>query len=283
VLFRSDPSIAVTADPAALAACNALVLAAPAQHLRAACRLIAPHLNKHQPLIVTAKGIETGTYRLMSEVVQKELPENPVFILSGPSFADEVARGLPTALTLAGEQDGSALALAMSAPSFRLYTTDDIVGTQIGGALKNVLAIACGIVAGRELGENARAALITRGLAGMARLGLALGARAETISGLSGVGDVMLTCSSPRSRNTAFGIALGRGASLEAATAAQAGVVEGAPTAAAALGLARRHGVELPIISAVDRILREQAAIDDIIAELLARPLRAEPTVRAAG
>ncbi len=164
----------------------------------------------------------------------------------------------------------------MNAPSLRLYTTDDIIGTQIGGALKNVLAIACGIVAGRGLGENARAALITRGLAEIMRLGTALGARPETLMGLSGLGDVVLSCSSPQSRNMSLGIALGQGERLENIMAKRAGVTEGISTAAAALGLAYRHGVDMPVVSAVDRILREKAGIDVVIAELLARPLRQE-------
>jgi len=212
----------------------------------------------------------------MSEIVAEELPQHPIFVLSGPSFATEVTRGLPTALTLAGETGGENLAQAMSSTTFRLYTTDDIIGTQIGGAIKNVLAIACGIVTGREMGENARAALITRGLAEIVKLGVGLGARSETLMGLSGLGDVVLTCSSPQSRNMSLGIALGRGESLASILSSRSGVTEGISTATAALGLARRHGIDMPVVSAVDRILRDKASIDDMIAELLARPLRNE-------
>ena len=237
---------------------------------------MAPLLTKPTSLIIASKGIELTTHRLMSEIVAQELPQHPLFILSGPSFAAEVAQNKPAALTLASETDGGNLALAMSSPLFRLYTTDDIIGTQIGGALKNVLAIACGIIAGRALGDNARAALITRGLAEMIRLGTALGARAETLMGLSGLGDVVLTCSSLQSRNMSLGLALGQGKELNDILASRTCVTEGISTAAAALGLARRHGVEMPVVSAIDLILRDKANIDDVIANLLARPLRQE-------
>jgi glycerol-3-phosphate dehydrogenase (NAD(P)+) len=274
--IKLPAEIGITANMADLAVCDAVVLASPAQYLRVTAKALLPHLGKPTPLIVAAKGIELTTHRLMSEVVTEELPHHPVFILSGPSFAAEVARELPAALTLASESDGAKLALAMSSPGFRLYTTDDIIGTQIGGAVKNVLAIACGIVAGRALGENARAALITRGLAEIIRLGVALGARAETLMGLSGLGDVVLTCSSPQSRNMSLGFALGQGVPLNEILAARSGVTEGITTAAATLGLARRHGVDMPVVSAVDLILRDKANIDDIIVGLLARPLRNE-------
>lgn len=270
------PDLTVTADRAALTACDALILAAPAQHLRAICTELAAFIPDHQPLIVAAKGVEQGSHKLMSEVVAETLPGRPVFILSGPSFAHEVATGLPAALTLASESGGAALAQAMTSPAFRLYTTDDIIGAQIGGALKNVLAIACGVVVGRHMGENARAALMTRGLAEIMRLGIALGARAETIMGLSGLGDVALTCASAQSRNMSLGIALGQGRKLDEILAARKGVTEGVATAAAALSLAYRRGVDMPVISAVAAILRGDATIDAAIADLLNRPLRAE-------
>jgi len=259
-----------------LAACNAIVLAVPAQHVRKTCKALAAHLKPPTPLIIAAKGIELTTHRLMSEVVAETLPSNPIFILSGPSFASEVARNLPAALTLASEWGAENVALAIASPTFRIYTTDDIIGTQIGGAVKNVLAIACGIVAGRGLGENARAALITRGLAEIVRLGIALGARAETLMGLSGLGDVVLTCSSMQSRNMSLGFELGKGKDLSAILASRKSVTEGISTAAAALGLARRHGVEMPVVGAVDLILRDKASIDEIVNGLLARPLRNE-------
>jgi len=209
-----DPAIRATGRLGDLATCDALVLVTPAQHVRATCRTLAPLCDKKRPLIIAAKGIELHNYRLMSEVADEVMPGHPVFILSGPSFAIEVAQGLPSALTLAGEREPEILAHAMSSPNFRLYTSDDIIGTQIGGAVKNVLAIACGIVAGKKLGENAKAALITRGLAEIIRLGQACGARAETLMGLSGLGDTVLTCSSLKSRNMSLGYALGEGKSL---------------------------------------------------------------------
>ena len=271
------PTLKITASLSDLSACNALIIAVPAQNLRKICKDLAPHLTSpSSPLILATKGIELTSHRLMSEVVAECLPQHPVFILSGPSFAGEVAQGLPTALTLAGESGGEQLAQAMSSQSLRLYTTDDIIGTQIGGAIKNVLAIACGIVMGRGLGENARAALITRGLAEMTRLGAALGARPETLMGLSGIGDIVLTCSSPKSRNTSLGVELGQGKTLDDILATRKNVAEGVATATAAWSLAQHHGVDMPVVSAVDRILRDKAGIDDMIKELLARPLRNE-------
>jgi len=274
--IRLPDSISVINDVAGLARCQALVLAPPAQHLRSVCKALAPHIGKPVFLIIASKGIELTSHSLMSEVVSRELPDRPVFVLTGPSFASEIAKGLPAALTLASETENESIALAMSSPAFRLYRTDDIIGAQLGGAIKNVLAIACGVAMGRGLGENARAALITRGLAEMVRLGVALGARAETLMGLSGLGDVVLTCTSLQSRNTSLGFALGHGKDLQEIMATRNSVAEGLSTAAAALGLARRHGVEMPVVSSVDLILREKASIDDVISNLLSRPLRNE-------
>lgn len=206
----------ISNDLAEMAECNAIILATPAQHVREICKKLAAHVKQPASLIIASKGIELTTHKLMSEVVAETLPKNPVFVLSGPSFAFEVAQNLPAALTLASEWGVENLALAISSPMFRIYTTDDIIGTQIGGAVKNVLAIACGIVAGRKIGENARAALITRGLAEIVRLGIALGARAETLMGLSGLGDVVLTCTSLQSRNMSLGYELGKGKDLSA-------------------------------------------------------------------
>jgi len=273
---KLDPSINITSNLADLSACNALILATPAQHMRATCKALAPHCATRRPLIIAAKGIELTTHRLMSEVVAEEMPQHPVFILSGPSFANEIAKNMPAALTLASESGAEDLARSMSSPLFRLYTTDDIIGTQIGGAIKNVLAIACGIVTGRNLGENARAALITRGLAEMIRLGTALGARPETLMGLSGLGDVVLTCSSTQSRNMSLGLALGQGKNLNDILTSRTSVTEGISTAAAALSLAYHHGVDMPVVSATDLILREKVSIDDVVSGLLSRPLRHE-------
>ncbi len=268
--------IKVTNSFADLAACKALILATPAQHTRSICKELSRRIKQPVPVIIASKGIETASYRLMSELVNEELRDYPVFILSGPSFAREVAMNLPAALTLASESAVENVALALSSPCFRLYTTDDIIGAQIGGAVKNVLAIACGIVSGRDLGENARAALITRGLAEIVRLAVALGARTETLMGLSGLGDVVLTCSSLQSRNMSLGHALGQGKDLKAILSERKSITEGISTAAATLGLARRHGVEMPVVSAVDMILRDKATIEESIKALLARPLRNE-------
>ena len=253
-----------------------IFLAVPAQHIRTVCEGLSAHIKPSSPVIIVAKGIELSSNKLMSEVVSEVLPENPIYILSGPSFASEVASASPSALTLASEHNAETIASVISSPTFRIYTTDDIIGAQIGGALKNVLAIACGIVVGRKFGENAKAALITRGLAEIARLGAVLGARTETLMGLSGIGDIVLTCSSPKSRNMSFGIALGEGKPLQELLAKGNHVTEGIATSRAALGLARRHGVEMPVVSAVDMILRHEASINECINSLLSRPLKHE-------
>jgi glycerol-3-phosphate dehydrogenase (NAD(P)+) len=274
-----DPAIKAAHDPEALAAADALLLATPAQRLREVARLFAA-ICRNAPVLIAAKGIELGTLKLMSDIVEEEMPKRGIAVLSGPSFAAEVARGLPTALTLAARNEnvGEKLAEALASPALRPYFTNDVVGAQLGGAVKNVLAIACGIVAGRKLGDNARAALITRGLAEMMRLGAASGARAETLMGLSGLGDLVLTCSSPQSRNMSLGIALGEGQALDAILAAQRGVAEGVPTASAAWALAQKRGIDMPIVEAADAVLNGKATIDQTIAALLSRPLKAEGT-----
>lgn len=259
-----------------LASCNALIVVTPAQHLRQTVQQLS--FVKAQPIIIAAKGIEETSSMLLSDVVAKELPNAPVAVLSGPSFAIEVAKGLPAALTLAikDKNVGEALLQAMATPTFRLYLSDDVIGAQIGGAVKNVLAVACGVIVGRQMGDNARAALITRGLAELVRLGVALGGRTETLMGLSGMGDLVLTCSSPQSRNMSLGMALGQGKSLQDILASRKAVTEGVYTAAAALKLAQKHNVEMPIVAAVDAVLNHRADIDAMIAGLLARPLKNE-------
>ena len=268
-----DREIAVTVEPAETAAVDAVLLAVPAQAVRETCAVFAPHLAPSTPVAVCAKGIERETARTMSEVLAEALPGNPAAILSGPTFAAEVARGQPTAVTLACRDIGiaEALATALAAPAFRPYHTDDVAGAEIGGAVKNVLAIACGIVEGRGLGENARAALITRGLAEMTRLARARGGRAETMMGLAGLGDLTLTCASRTSRNYSHGVAVGAGRPADGDA-----VVEGVATSAALARLAERHDVEMPIAEAVAAILHGGADIDAVIAGLLARPRRAE-------
>jgi glycerol-3-phosphate dehydrogenase (NAD(P)+) len=273
-----DPRLRATGDIAQAAKRDLLLLAAPAQHLRGIASALASHLNPGTPVIICAKGIEEHSGALLSEVVSQALPQASVALLSGPTFAVEVASGHPTAITLAASDAalGQRLVQALGSRAFRPYYTDDVVGAQIGGAIKNVIAIACGIVLGRKLGDNARAALITRGLAEMARLALAKGGRAETLMGLSGLGDLTLTCTSLQSRNCSLGAALGEGKRLDEILAARRSVAEGVTSAAAAAELARRLGVDMPIVSAVDAILHKGAAIDQAIEALLSRPFRSE-------
>lgn len=252
------------------------LLVVPAQEVRAVCGEIRGWLRPGAPLIGCAKGIERGTGLFMSEVVAAMRPGEPVAALSGPSFAPDVARGLPTAVTLACRDPELAerLADSLSGPSFRVYHGSDLLGVEIGGAAKNVLAIAAGIVAGRGLGESARAALVARGFAELMRFAAALGGRPETLMGLSGLGDLVLTCGSSQSRNFSFGIDLGRG--LGAAAASGGRLAEGAFTADALVGLARGQGVEMPISESVAAVLGGRLPVDDAIAALMARPLRSE-------
>ena len=252
-----SPTIHATTAAADLADCGALLLVTPAQHLRS---VMAALPVTSQPLILCAKGIEAGTRLLMSELAAELRPEAPIAVLSGPTFAHEVARGLPTAVTLAcaDEALGRALAMRLARPGFRPYRSDDVLGAEIGGAVKNVLAIACGVVAGRGLGQNAAAALIARGFAEMRRFGHARGARGETLAGLSGLGDLVLTCSSTSSRNFSLGLGLGRGESAEALLSNRRTVAEGAATA--------------PVLAEAARA----AGVDAVVERLLARPLSDE-------
>ncbi|MFT6556397.1 NAD(P)H-dependent glycerol-3-phosphate dehydrogenase [Sneathiella sp.] len=281
-LYLSDVSIpqnvtAVT-DIAELCRTDILLNVTPAQYVRDSLKTLAPHLKPETALVICAKGIEKSTGQMMSEVVTEIVPGQPFAILSGPNFAREVANNLPAATTLATSYKdwGPRLTKAIGQPTFRPYYTDDVVGAQMGGAIKNVLAIACGIVAGAQLGENARAALITRGMAEVLRLGEKLGGRAETLMGLSGLGDLVLTCSSSASRNFSLGEALGQGHSLESILGTRKSVTEGVHTAAALCKMADKHKIEMPICAAVNSILNEGAAVKDITQELLARPFRDE-------
>ncbi len=273
-----DPAIRATRDAAEAAAADAVLLVVPAQHLRAVIAPLAAAWRPGVAAVVCAKGIEAETCALMSEVVAETLPAATVAVLSGPSFAAEVARDRPTAVTLAcaDRRVRDALPAALGTPRFRIYSSADVVGAEIGGAVKNVLAIACGIVRGRGLGDNARAALITRGLAEIARLAEAKGARPETLMGLSGVGDLVLTCNNMQSRNFSLGVALGEGAALNAVLAGRTSVAEGVYSAAAVAELAGRLGVVMPIAAAVDAVLNRGADLDAAIAGLLARPFKAE-------
>lgn len=274
-----DPALKATSDLNDLASCDAWLWVVPVQFSRAAAEKIAKiNASKDIPILLCSKGIELGSHKLPSKVMEETLPGHPVAILSGPSFAIEVAKNQPTALTLACEDKalGVALCHAISSPAFRPYYSADVIGAQIGGAIKNVMAIATGICAGCQMGENARAALITRGLAEMMRFGQALGAKHETLMGLSGQGDLVLTCSSTQSRNMSLGYALGQGQTLEDILADRKTVAEGVPTAAAAAEVAQKHDVEMPIVAAVDAVLNKGADVQDVIQKLLARPLKAE-------
>ena len=269
--IRLDDRIAATGAIADVAHADAVLLAVPAQELRAAATALAAHISQ-QPVVACAKGIERGTHKFMTEVIAEVLPRALPAILSGPSFASDVARGLPTAVTLAcaDEASAAALARALGSATFRPYHTTDVRGVEIGGAAKNVLAIAAGIVQGRKLGASATAALVTRGFAELARFGRALGARTETLSGLSGLGDVVLSCSTPQSRNFSYGIALGEG------RAAPNKLAEGAFTASALVEVATAHKVEMPIASAVAAVIDGRFTVDQAIESLLTRPFRAE-------
>lgn len=268
-----DASVNVTNDIALAARADIIVIATPAQNLREAVAALAPHLATATPLIASAKGIERGTHKFMTEVIAEAAPDAIPAILSGPSFAEDVARGLPTAVTLAAKDEAIARALvqALGSATFRPYHTTDVRGVEIGGAAKNVLAIAAGIVVGRKLGASAQAALTTRGFSELVRLGRACGARGETLAGLSGLGDLILTCSSPQSRNLALGIALGRGEKP-----ARQRLAEGEFTAPVLVELAASQNVDMPVSLAVAAILSGAATIDEAIEGLLARPFKAE-------
>ncbi|HSI01631.1 MAG TPA: NAD(P)H-dependent glycerol-3-phosphate dehydrogenase [Reyranella sp.] len=257
-----------------LAACDVLLLVCPAQ----AVRELGARLPGDSPVVICAKGIEASSGLLMPEVLEQVQPGRRQGVLSGPSFAEEAMRGLPTAISIATWEPalGQTLAASLAAGAFRPYWTHDVLGVALGGAVKNVLAIAAGIVEGRGLGYNAAAAMITRGFAEMARLGQAMGAELETMTGLSGLGDLVLTCHGPLSRNRALGLALGKGTSLGEHLEGRRQVVEGEATAPAVLARAARHGIELPICAAVDAILHHGADLDTTIRGLLARPLRRE-------
>jgi glycerol-3-phosphate dehydrogenase (NAD(P)+) len=272
------PAIRATGDLAELGASDAIFAVAPAQHMRAMLQQLAQHFRAATPVVLCAKGVEQGSLKLMTEVLAETLPTAAPAVLSGPSFAGEVARGLPTAITLAAADEALArrLAEAIATPTFRPYASRDMVGAEAGGAIKNVLAIACGIVEGRGLGRSAHAALVTRGFAELTRLATALGGRPGTVAGLCGLGDLVLTCSSSQSRNMSLGIALGRGESLQEALAGKLSVAEGSLSAPAVRGLAAKLGVETPISDAVAAILAGETDIDQAIAGLLARPLKSE-------
>jgi len=273
-----DHGIVATGDLAVAAAADVVLLVNPAQHLRASCEKLQGLLSPGVPVVICAKGIERGTSALMTDVVAECLPGVPLMILSGPTFAKEVAAGLPTAITLGATDPKLArqVAAAIGSPSFRPYVSTDIVGAEVGGAVKNVLAIGCGIVDGKGLGANGRAALLARGLAEIVRLAVARGGRLETLMGLSGLGDLVLTATSTQSRNYSLGVALGKGQTLEEVLGARRSVTEGVTTAEAVVTLAAKLGVDMPICVAIDQVLNHGAAIDAMLKSLLERPLRDE-------
>jgi glycerol-3-phosphate dehydrogenase (NAD(P)+) len=274
-----DPAVAVTDQLSEACDADVLILCVPSQSLRSTCIAISDLLSPDVPVLIATKGIERGSLQFMSELVSSILTDNPVAVLSGPNFADEAAKGLPTATTIACTDPalGERLMYVMGGKFFRPYLTDDIIGTQIGGAVKNVIAIACGISYGCDLGENAKAALITRGLAEMARLCNAAGGKYQTLMGLSGIGDLMLTCNSPKSRNMALGLELGKGASVEEVLSKpRFGVTEGVFTAESVTHLAQNLGVAMPICNAVNGILRGELSVKETIRHMLDRPFAAE-------
>ena len=273
-----EPAIVATTDLAEAAAADIVLAVVPAQHLRATLAAMAPALRPGQPVVLCAKGVEQGSLLLMSQVLAEVAPRVSPAVLSGPSFAGEVARGLPTAVTLACPDGalGRRLALALATQTFRPYWSSDVIGAEAGGAVKNVLAIACGVVEGRGLGRSAHAALVTRGFAELTRLAVALGGDAATVAGLCGLGDLVLTCSSPQSRNMSVGLALGRGLSLNEALAGKLSIAEGVASAPAVRALAARLQVETPICEATAAVLAGERDLDEAIVGLLSRPLRSE-------
>ncbi len=273
-----EPRIKATGKLADAATADVVLLVPPAQHLRRIAGELREYLAEGRAVVVCAKGIEKTTGKLMGEVVDEALPQALLAVLSGPSFAADVARGLPAAATLAcqDEATGRALAEGLGYRNLRIYWSSDTIGVELGGAVKNVLAIAAGIVDGKELGASAHAALVTRGFAELRRFGEALGARPETLMGLSGIGDLILTCSSPQSRNMSLGRALGQGRGIDEVLGERRSVTEGVFTAEAIYRIAADKGIELPICSAVHAIVKGELSVDDAIEALLSRPQRSE-------
>lgn len=274
-----DPAIHVSEKFDDVCRSDIVIMATPSHVLRMACIIFSDMLNTKIPIVIASKGIERGSLLLMSEVVQSVLPYNPIGIISGPNFAEEAANGLPTATTIASSNREllDKLSHAIGGRMFRPYFSDDIIGAQIGGAVKNIIAIACGIVAGRNMGENARAALVTRGFAEMARLTMAKGGKYETLMGLSGLGDLLLTCGSPKSRNMSFGMNIGQGKPVDEVIASRGrSATEGYVSAESIARLAGKLGVSMPICEAMYSVLYEKLPIDEAINQLLERPVASE-------
>lgn len=269
------PDIHATPDLTAVCQCDILVPVVPAQHLRSVLQLARTHIVNDKPVVICAKGIEIESGKLMSNVAGDLLPTAMIAVLSGPNFAHEVARGLPAAATMASVYKTlmDSVRNELASKNFRIYSSNDVNGVEIGGAVKNVIAIICGIVAGKGLGENARAAVVTRGLHEMARLAEAMGGKRETLMGLSGVGDLLLTCSSMQSRNFSLGHALGQGKGLDAILGGRQGVTEGVPTAEAVANLATHYKIEMPLVMAAHAVLQGKMNVEEAMNQLLDRPL----------
>lgn len=273
-----DPALRATTDLVEAARADAILMVAPAQHMRSVAAGLSRQMPEGKPFVICCKGIEQQTGKLMGDVAAEVLPQAIIAVLSGPSFAADVARGLPAALTLAcrNEATGRALTSALSSRQMRLYWSPDVTGAELGGAVKNVLAIAAGILDGRGLGASAHAALVTRGFAELRRFADSFGAKPETLMGLSGLGDLILTCGSPQSRNMSLGRALAEGKTLSQILGARQAVTEGVYTAAAVVKLARERRIEMPIAEAVHAIIEGSLSVDDAITGLMQRPLKAE-------
>ncbi len=268
---KLNKAIRATSNFSDLSGCDAWLVVTPAQHMRAVLsRAPCPRM----PLVLCSKGIEESSGKMLDEVAREVCPSSPVAVLSGPTFAHEVAAGLPTAVTLACADKalGEELRTRINLPHFRTYLTDDVCGAEVGGAVKNVLAIACGVAEGRGLGQNARAALIARGFAEMTRFGIAMGGRRETLAGLSGLGDLVLTCSSTASRNFSLGKSIGEGRSLDELLADRRTVAEGAHTAPVLHRIAVERGIDMPLVAAVADLLAGRVAIDELLVTMLSRP-----------
>lgn len=272
-----SPSLRVTADLMAAASSDILLITTPAQHVRATLNEIKELLVPGRPVVLCAKGVEIDTGLLLSEVAKQVAPGADIAVLTGPTFAAEIARGLPSAVTIAGKKETTKMIVsALKNKTLRLYSTDDLIGAQIGGAVKNVIAIACGVVHGKGLGESARAALVTRGLAEMSRLAAAMGAKKETLMGMCGVGDMILTCSSMQSRNFSLGAALGQGKNTTEILKQRSAVTEGVHTAKALKVMARTCAVDMPISSAVYELLHNNASVDAVMEQMMERPAKKE-------
>lgn len=271
-----DKNLKATGSIETASKADILLIVTPAQHLRAVLESMKEFLTPDQVIVICSKGIELESGLLLSDVAQQVLPDNKIAVLTGPTFASEIASGLPGAVTIGikDKDTGQTLQDSLGLKHFRPYITDDIVGTQLGGAIKNVIAIACGIVHGRKLGESARAALLTRGVAEIARLAVAMGAKKQTLLGMCGIGDLMLTASSMQSRNFSLGAALGEGKSMDEILSSRSAVTEGVHTAKATLSLAQKYAVDMPITDAVYKCLHEGLPVDDAIEEMLNRPFR---------